>query len=393
MLSETRAQGAATLQTSYGYDAASRIVSTTYPSHWSVAFTRDSMGRVTAAAATPPASGPSKPLFSAAGYQPFGPLNALTYGNGVAETRSFDPDYRLTGITASVQNLVYGYDAANNVRSIADGINASNTQGFGYDALNRVSSATGAYGQLGYGYDANGNRVSETSSASDDGLASIASLTYSQSGRLATVSNATQQLTQYTYDAFGRRIVKVGSTTATTHYQYAFDGSLLEESDAQGNVQVDYVYLHGRPIATIQADGSVHYLHDDRLGTPLAATDSGGTVVWNTTYQPFGQISNAPTVIAQDLRLPGQEADVETGLNHNGFRNYAPGLGRYLEADPIGLRGGTNRYAYANGNPIAETDRLGLDGDSQLSGTYNASASSAYSNDVVYANPVVVAPN
>jgi len=45
-------------------------------------------------------------------------MNALTFGNGVAETRSFDLDYRLTGLadtgTNPVQSLTYSYDAADN---------------------------------------------------------------------------------------------------------------------------------------------------------------------------------------------------------------------------------------------------------------------------------------
>lgn len=34
------------------------------------------------------------------------------------------------------------------------------------------------------------------------------------------------------------------------------------------------------------------------------------------------------------------------GLHDNRFRTYAPAIGRYLEADPIGLRGGLNTYSY-----------------------------------------------
>lgn len=44
--------------------------------------------------------------------------------------------------------------------------------------------------------------------------------------------------------------------------------------------------------------------------------------------------------VASRVRLPGQYFDTETGLNYNYFRDYEPGTGRYVEFDPIGLKGG-----------------------------------------------------
>jgi RHS repeat-associated protein len=62
------------------------------------------------------------------------------------------------------------------------------------------------------------------------------------------------------------------------------------------------------------------------------------------------------------LRLPGQENDIETGLYHNGFRDYIPGSGRYAESDPLGLSGGSNTYLYGQAQPADMIDVTGLSG-------------------------------
>jgi RHS repeat-associated protein len=52
--------------------------------------------------------------------------------------------------------------------------------------------------------------------------------------------------------------------------------------------------------------------------------------------------------------------DKETNLHYNYFRDYDPGIGRYIQGDPIGLAGGSNTYTYVANDPLRFADPLGL---------------------------------
>jgi RHS repeat-associated protein len=410
---EARSHGTLRLNTAYSYDRASRIARITYPSNWQASYVRDNAGRVTSvsarlltASAVPPVG--LLPVVSNITYQPFGPVTGSTFGNGVADSRSYDLDYRLLNLadsgTATVQNLTYGYDLADNVNAIADAVSPNNNQSFGYDVLNRLSSASGGYGAYSWTYNGVGGRLSETLGTGTTGYAYgahnnqlltlsqngipiqnigytadgntnsfnpgimspggqlITRLSYNQNAQLAAVLSGSEALAQYTYDAFGQRLVKTLSGSTAALYQNDLRGRLLEETNGQGVPQADYIYLNGTPIATISPGAkAVYFLHDERLGTPQLATDSGQNTAWSATYLPFGGTSSVQGMITQNLRLPGQHFDSESGWNHNGFRNYAQNWGRYLEKDPIGLKGGLNSYRYSESNPMKFTDSVGLD--------------------------------
>jgi RHS repeat-associated protein len=89
-------------------------------------------------------------------------------------------------------------------------------------------------------------------------------------------------------------------------------------------------------------------------------------MVWSWEAKPFGD--SAPnedpdgdsTKVTLNLRFPGQYYDEETGLYYNYYRYYDPETGRYITSDPIGLDGGLNTYAYANGAPVNWIDPKGL---------------------------------
>ena len=89
-------------------------------------------------------------------------------------------------------------------------------------------------------------------------------------------------------------------------------------------------------------------------------TNAAGAIVWKADYDPFGKASVRVSTIENNLRLPGQYYDRETGLHYNYFRDYDSSTGRYVESDPIGLAGGLNLYSYVDGNPISRIDPLGL---------------------------------
>jgi RHS repeat-associated protein len=147
---------------------------------------------------------------------------------------------------------------------------------------------------------------------------------------------------------------------------------------------------------TAKVNVEVFYVHPDHLGTPrvitastaLAATTGTGITspqtvnkaVWRWDSDPFGSNATAnsapnenPNTLSQvvgtatlpylfgfDLAFPGQKRDRETGKHYNYFRDYDPAVGRYVESDPVGLKGGLSTFGYVKASPLTKTDERGL---------------------------------
>ncbi len=185
------------------------------------------------------------------------------------------------------------------MQTITDAVNSGNSQSFSYDNLQRLTQAAGGYGAFGFTYDKDGNRLSQTQGiettnygygAASDLLATlsvggvqtqaigysadgrianlnpgiqapggqyITSLSYNQDARLSAVNASSGAQAGYTYDGFGQRLIKTISGTNGEIYQYGQNGMLLEETNASGVAQADYIYLNGRPVAVL--NGSTIY--------------------------------------------------------------------------------------------------------------------------------------
>jgi RHS repeat-associated protein len=105
----------------------------------------------------------------------------------------------------------------------------------------------------------------------------------------------------------------------------------------------------------------------DHLGTSQRLTNAQGETTWRMVSESFGKTfvdtTLAPTTTGtttNNLRFPGQYEDVETNTHYNYFRDYDPQTGRYIQSDPIGLKGGLNTYAYVDGMPLTLSDPKGL---------------------------------
>jgi RHS repeat-associated protein len=392
--SEIRTSGGHTLTTSYGYDQNNMLHAIRYPSGWTVNYGRDYQMRIAFVSAKPP--GDSDTFVARISHYPFGPERVIVFNNGIIETPSYDLDYRMTHLQdagpSTYLNLTYAYDNSSNPISVTDGVTPGNSQTFGYDPLDRLTSASGAYGPISWNYDHNGNRTQQTAgnivttynlAATSNRLASITSggttqpATYNGAGDMTgfpsdiladTVTyNSAEQMdtlttessyTTYGYDAFRQRIIKNRAGSPALYFTYGQSGETLEANDFSAT-PTDYVYVDGKPVATLEGN-SVYYIHTDRLGTPQLATDASRAAVWNATLQPFGTALSVSGSINEDLRFLGQFLDPESSFHHNGARDYIPQLGRYPQPDPIGLAGGTNPYQYANSNPVAFVDPSGL---------------------------------
>jgi RHS repeat-associated protein len=338
-------------------------------------------------------------------YNDLDQVSSITYGTGGdVQTYGYTPlgqvdsDTIANGST-TVGSISYGYNAAGELTSKTDQDGVAST--YGYDEAGRLTSWDTPTTDTAYGYDADSNRTSITTTSvatgdvtgtvtnqydmSDEllsstttpasGTATTTDYMYTANGTLTSAGGTAATFDAYgdqvssgtdsfTYDALGRVVSRTrGSSTA----DLAYDGATNQlASDGTGD---DYVYDPSGSLISASIDGTGVDLwtdaHTDVVGDfTSAATALSG----RAEYDPLGNVLSQ-TGNASGLSVGYQSGytDSATGGVNMDARWYTPASGQFTSADTVQNSAApdpanANPFGYANASPLDSIDPSGHDG-------------------------------
>ncbi|NJN53517.1 MAG: hypothetical protein HC804_01455 [Anaerolineae bacterium] len=401
-----------------GFDAFQRPSVITYPDNEVITMTYDREGENSLTAG-------SNQLVNNIRYNGQGQMTFFDRGGSLADTTysyvtSGSSLYRLSGIQHGSPNsdakpdFTYTYDSVGNIVGLVSkytpsgGSLQTDTQIFGYDHLNRLSTAvatggvanythnTGStdfnYGTLGniiyfgnnafynytnwnancptplpaqamphavkqigsqyFCYDNNGNMTKRY-----DGSILYAQNFNVENELTSVVVNG--QTTSFAYDAAGMRVKTVKPNGVVI--DHPFPSYEVENPTGTAIIRRSYG-IAGQIVATrvsgdpVSGNNGLSYFYGDHLGSNSALQKPNNAVV-NTWYLPFGGYrGTAPTQTITDRDFTGQRENMELGLLYYNARYYVPGLGRFASADTIIPNPANpqsyNRYSYVRNSPL-----------------------------------------
>lgn len=316
-------------------------------------------------------------LFSPPSFGSPAPSGSLTGGANVGEQPEVAYSYSIPSNN--------GYAPNGNIETVTDSVTGTWT--YGYDNLNRVTSAIGDSGSyqgagvaavtLGWTYDPFGNLEGQTSSSGNfptfwahyTGPNNRATATYyatggvtydnsgdieadgrndyayDAEGRVCAVWDGSDY-TGYVYDADGNRVAKgtvnglncnpaSNSFSLTFSYVLGQSGEDITQLNGSAQWQFSNAYAGGRLLATYSTQNNdTYFALNDWLGTKRAEVTPDGCL---ETYAslPFGDDltpdGNCPD--ATPLHYTGKERDSESGNDYFGARYYASSMGRFMSPD------------------------------------------------------------
>ncbi|HET9281362.1 MAG TPA: RHS repeat-associated core domain-containing protein [Candidatus Angelobacter sp.] len=396
-----------TVQYTYYLDGEPKTL--TYPSGHMLTFTPSYAGRVLSIKDV--ADGIN--YFTGATYTADGQPSSYVNGNastfaGISNSFGYNSRLQLTSITAAsptqtLFDLAYDFHAGfgdnGTVWQIINNKDATRTQSFTYDSLNRLTSAQNAgtdcsqllsngqskYWASTYSYDPWGNllaknptkcesetlsqKVTVANQVSGNGTGYDAmgnmtalngsSLSYNAEGQTSTANGYS-----YLYDNSGHRVAKLG----TSNTLYWFAGSeVIAETDASGTPLHEYVFYGGNRIARLDASGQTYappyYYFSNHLHSTAIVADAGGNIQNESDYYPWGGELPLTSNMSNSYLFSGKEFDLESGNHNFGARYHNWNIGRFMSPDPVaGLKlnpQSMNGYSYVWNSPTILSDPSG----------------------------------
>ena len=294
----------------------------------------------------------------------------------------------------TVHRFSMTYDVLGNITQRKDGIDETQTEDYGYDAISQlVSFKRGTAVDKTYQFDLLGNRVRtvENGIITNYTVNNVNAYTnvngkfsfmpqYDENGNLLNddkhtyVYNFNNKLIavdgtvgQYAYDAFGRRISKT-TAEGTTNYYYV--GDQMVEEYVDNTLSASYLYGNNIDEALQMTKGeNRYYYHINHLGSTLALTNDEGALTERVAYGVYGEPtfsdvlgSNiARSSVGNTILFTGREYDYESGIYYFRARSLHPQIGRFMQHDPLMYVDGMNDYTYVINSPLIYLDNYGLD--------------------------------